>query len=178
MASSEEGDSGGGSDVSGVSFGPPDSTVVDRDDYPCAPEGSRVIGGSGCEEGSAGATSRAKAPPSAGSAAVPSGGRSSWAPEAGLSPSGASGRSLRAVAADAALEASIPGGTDLSRSLAASLGDEARRSDERHRTKRVKEVEIERTKRVALLTTAIERQPDDESLRDLLRAAMGDSERS
>lgn len=72
----------------------------------------------------------------------------------------------------------MPGGADVMRSLGASLGDGARRFDEKQETKRLKAAEVERTKCVALLTAAMETQPDNETLRDTLRAAMGDSEPS
>lgn len=72
----------------------------------------------------------------------------------------------------------MPGGADMMSSLAESLGDGARRFDKKQYSKRLKAAEVERTKRVALFTTAMEKQPVNETLRDLLRAAMGDSEPS
>lgn len=66
----------------------------------------------------------------------------------------------------------MPGGAELMRSLASSLNDGARRFDEKQKTKRLKTAEAERTKRVALLMAAIEKQPDNETLRELLVATM------
>ncbi|OSX79787.1 hypothetical protein BU14_0071s0041 [Porphyra umbilicalis] len=86
---------------------------------------------------------------------------------------GASGRARRAAVADAAVEAVLPGGGDFMRSLAASLSDGARRFDEKQKTKRLVALEAERTKRVAMLTAAIEKHPDNETIRDMLKAAMG-----
>ena len=90
-----------------------------------------------------------------------------------LNRGGASGRARRAAMADAAVEAVLPGGGDFMRSLAASLSDSARRFDETQKTKLLVALEAERTKRVAMLTAAIEKHPDNETFRDMLKAAMG-----
>lgn len=154
----------------------PDAEDVDCDGPSVRPDGSRDSAASDSEGGSAGWSSPPSPPPGAGSAAGTSGAPTTPARGAGVTPSGASGRSRRAAIADAALEAAMPGGADLMRSLAASLGDGARRCDEKQKTKRLKAAEVERTKRVALLTAAMEKQPDNETFRDMLRAAMRDSE--
>jgi len=91
----------------------------------------------------------------------------------GLNRGGASGRARRAAAADAAVEAVLPGGGDVMGSLAVSLSDGARRLGEKQKTKRLVALEAERTKRLAMLTTAIEKHPDNETIRDMLKNAMG-----
>jgi len=80
----------------------------------------------------------------------------------GLNSGGASGLARRAAVADAAGEAKLPGGGDFLWSLAASLSDGSRRFDENQKTKRLVALEAERTKRVAMLTAAIEKRPDNE----------------
>jgi len=91
-----------------------------------------------------------------------------------LNRGGASGRSRRAAVADAAVEAVMAGGGDLMRRLAESLSDGARHCDEKKKTKRLAAVESERTKRVALLTAAVEKHPENETFRDMLKVAMGE----
>jgi len=88
----------------------------------------------------------------------------------------ASGQSRRASVADAAVEAMLPGGGDLTGFLVASLSDGARRFDEKQKTKCLVALEAWRTTREAMLTAAIEKHPDNETFRDMLKAAMwGDS---
>jgi len=91
----------------------------------------------------------------------------------GFSRGGASERARRAAVANAAVAALLPGGGDFMLSLAASLSDGARRFDEKQKTKRLVAVEAERIKRVAMLTAALEKHPDNETFRDMLKAAMG-----
>lgn len=72
----------------------------------------------------------------------------------------------------------MPGGADVVRSQVASLGEGARRFDEKQKPKSLKAAKVERTKRVALLTAEMEKKPGNETLQDILNAAMRDSEPS
>jgi len=91
-----------------------------------------------------------------------------------LNGGGASGRSRRAAVADAAVESMLPGGGELMRRLAESLSDGGCRFDEKQKTKRMATMESERTKRVAMLKAAVEKHPENETLRDMLKIAMGE----
>jgi len=85
---------------------------------------------------------------------------------------GASGRSRRAALAEASMEASMPGGAAVMRSLAGSLSDASRRFDEKQKTKRLAAAAGEVTKRVEFLTALVEEHPHDEGFRDMLRDAL------
>ncbi|OSX75148.1 hypothetical protein BU14_0254s0028 [Porphyra umbilicalis] len=85
---------------------------------------------------------------------------------------GASGRSRRAALAEASMEASMPGGADVMRSLAGSLSDASRRFDEKQKTKRLAAAAGEVTKRVEFLTALVKEHPHDEGFRDMLRDAL------
>ena len=91
-----------------------------------------------------------------------------------LNRGGASGRSRRAAVAGAALEAMLQGGRDLMRRLAESLSYGARRFEEKQKTKRMATMESEHTKKVAMLTAAVEKHPENETLREMLKIAMGE----
>jgi len=87
---------------------------------------------------------------------------------------GERGRSRRAAVAGAAVETALPGGGELMWRLAESLSDGARRFDEKKKTRRVAKMELERTKRMAMLTAAVGKHPENETFRDLLKIAMGE----
>jgi len=86
----------------------------------------------------------------------------------------ASGRSRRAAVADAAVEAMVPGGGELMRRLAESLSHGVRCFDEKKTTKWMATMESEHTKRVAMLTAAVEKHPENETSREMLNIAMGE----
>jgi len=85
---------------------------------------------------------------------------------------GASGRSRRAALAQASIDASMPVGANVMRSVAGSLSDASRRLDEKQKTKRLAAAAGEVTKTVVFLTALVKEHPHDEDFRDMLRDAL------
>jgi len=85
---------------------------------------------------------------------------------------GASGRSRRASLAEASMEASMPGGAGVLRSLAGSLSDSSTRFDEKPKTKCLAAAAQEVTKRVEFHTALVKEHPQDVGFRDMLRDAL------
>ncbi|KAK1864936.1 hypothetical protein I4F81_007472 [Pyropia yezoensis] len=165
---------GGGNDADGDLSGDHDGSDADSARRAGnVAEDSATTGGSWGERvggGAAGGASSAQRGPSTGEPRTLVSPMSATGHHAG----GASGRSRRAALADAAVESVLPGGADFMRRLGESLADGARRFDEKQKAKRLAAVESERTKRVAVLTAAVEKNPDNETFRDMLRIAMGE----
>lgn len=74
--------------------------------------------------------------------------------------------------ADAAVGAMSPGGGKLTRRLGESLSDGSHRFNEKQKTKRMATMESERRKRLAMLMAAVEKHPENETFRDMLKIAM------
>ena len=66
----------------------------------------------------------------------------------------------------------LPGGRDLKCRLAESLSDRARRFEEKQKTKLPAAIDSTLTNRVALVTTAVEKHPENETFRDMLQVPM------
>jgi len=60
------------------------------------------------------------------------------------------------------------------RRLAEFLSDGSRNFDEKQKTKRMATMKSERTKRVAMMTAAVEKHPVSETLCNMLRITMGE----
>jgi len=65
-----------------------------------------------------------------------------------------------------------PAGGELTRRLAESLSDGSHRFNEKQKTKRMATMESERRKREAMLMAAVEKHPENETLRGMLKIAM------
>jgi len=68
----------------------------------------------------------------------------------------------------------LPGGRDLKCRLVESLSDRARRFEEKQKTKLPAAIESTLTNRVALVTAAVEKHPENETFRDMLQVPMED----